>query len=164
MKHGTDTGYSWHKCRCDECKEAHRLVAQKRRRAAGMRAVVPAQHGTWGMYVNKKCRCAPCKLAAKEYRLAYHKANPMKESQSRHKRRARLREVLYIPVGTKELQMKFDMYAGCWICKTGPKEVWDHVKPLSKGGAHCLANLRPACWACNSAKKDKWPFKVGINV
>ena len=38
----------------------------------------------------------------------------------------------------------------------------DHVIPLSKGGAHCLANLRPACAFCNMSKHnkdlDKWLF------
>lgn len=51
----------------------------------------------------------------------------------------------------------------CWICGAEP-DTWDHVKPLNKGGAHMLGNLRPACWSCNSSKSDKWPFpmaKVG---
>lgn len=32
----------------------------------------------------------------------------------------------------------------------------DHVKPISKGGAHILSNLRPACRACNGRKHNKW--------
>ncbi|WP_349257835.1 HNH endonuclease [Iamia sp.] len=34
----------------------------------------------------------------------------------------------------------------------------DHVKPLSKGGAHMLSNLRPSCRSCNSRKGARWPF------
>ena len=49
----------------------------------------------------------------------------------------------------------------CWIngpaCTEDP-ENWDHVKPLSKGGAHMLANHRPACGHCNRRKQDRWPF------
>ena len=45
----------------------------------------------------------------------------------------------------------------CWVCG-GAFEAIDHVKPLAKGGAHCLANLRPICTSCNSRKSDKWPF------
>jgi 5-methylcytosine-specific restriction endonuclease McrA len=37
---------------------------------------------------------------------------------------------------------------------------WDHVKPLAKGGAHILANLRPACLSCNRSKRDRWPLPV----
>lgn len=45
----------------------------------------------------------------------------------------------------------------CWICG-GPFEQVDHVKPLSKGGAHCLANLRPSCASCNNRKRARWPL------
>ncbi|WP_461165382.1 HNH endonuclease [Arthrobacter sp. R4-81] len=34
----------------------------------------------------------------------------------------------------------------------------DHVKPISKGGSHCLANLRPICQSCNSSKGGRWPL------
>ena len=34
----------------------------------------------------------------------------------------------------------------------------EHVKPLNKGGAHLLCNLRPACGDCNRFKLQKWPF------
>lgn len=39
----------------------------------------------------------------------------------------------------------------CAYCG-GPHEHWDHVIPLSRGGRHCLANLRPSCKACNLRK------------
>lgn len=59
------------------------------------------------------------------------------------------------------LKMKLHYYGGkCWICRTNPYEHWDHVKPLAKGGAHILANIRPSCADCNLAKGDKWPFKI----
>lgn len=43
----------------------------------------------------------------------------------------------------------------CWMCQDAWTD-WDHVKPLSRGGAHCLANLRPACGPCNSRKSSTW--------
>lgn len=46
----------------------------------------------------------------------------------------------------------------CWMCGR-PAEAWDHVKPLSKGGWHCLSNLRPACTLCNSKKRNTWPLR-----
>lgn len=45
----------------------------------------------------------------------------------------------------------------CAYC-AGPFESWDHVKPLHRGGMHCLANLRPACRRCNSRKGALPPF------
>lgn len=45
--------------------------------------------------------------------------------------------------------------AKCWMCGK-PYSALDHVKPLSKGGKDCPANLRPACKPCNSRKGAKW--------
>lgn len=42
----------------------------------------------------------------------------------------------------------------CAYCG-GPHEHWDHVIPVSRGGKHCLANLRPACASCNLSKGKK---------
>jgi hypothetical protein len=45
-------------------------------------------------------------------------------------------------------------YFRCAYCG-GPFEQIDHVIPLSKGGKHCLSNLRPACRFCNLSKHNK---------
>jgi hypothetical protein len=31
MEHGTNTGYNYHRCRCDLCKAAHAKAARERR-------------------------------------------------------------------------------------------------------------------------------------
>jgi hypothetical protein len=73
-------------------------------------------------------------------------------------RRARIKQTA-IPFTAEQLNQKLSMYGGkCWMCRVQPYEAWDHVKPLAKGGAHILANLRPACKTCNSRKIDKWPL------
>ena len=47
----------------------------------------------------------------------------------------------------------------CWICSIELDVVqWDHVHPLSKGGAHVRSNLRPACKNCNGRKGSIHPF------
>jgi len=47
----------------------------------------------------------------------------------------------------------------CWICEVELDVVqWDHVHPLSKGGAHVRSNLRPSCVRCNSRKGSIHPF------
>ena len=45
----------------------------------------------------------------------------------------------------------------CWVCGAAGVER-DHVKPLSRGGAHMPCNIRPICVPCNRSKKDKWPY------
>jgi 5-methylcytosine-specific restriction endonuclease McrA len=48
----------------------------------------------------------------------------------------------------------------CYICGE-PMEAIDHVKPLTKGGSHWPANIRPICWKCNSTKNNVWPI-IGL--
>lgn len=89
---------------------------------------------------------------------AWRDANPEQVKAHADLRRARLLGALTVPFSPDQLAQRLSMFAGCWICG-GPKEVVDHVKPISKGGAHVLANLRPACAFCNGSKKDRWPFE-----
>lgn len=73
-------------------------------------------------------------------------------------RRARQRSLTTVPFTAAQLAQKWAYYGNkCWICH-GPADSTDHVKPVAKGGAHMLCNLRPACRPCNSSKCDKWPF------
>ena len=71
-------------------------------------------------------------------------------------------------VHTTEAKIRARMdYFGhaCWVCGAAGVER-DHVKPLSKGGAHMPCNIRPICVRCNRSKKDKWPFAqvlVGVS-
>jgi hypothetical protein len=55
---------------------------------------------------------------------------------------------------------RWEMFGNlCWICGE-PATATDHVKPLSKGGSHYPANLRPICKRCNSSKGNKWPYPI----
>lgn len=65
-----------------------------------------------------------------------------------------------IPFTPEQLQQRLAYYGGrCWVCRDEATE-WDHVKPLTKGGWHCLSNLRPICRRCNAVKRDRWPYPV----
>lgn len=73
-------------------------------------------------------------------------------------RRARLAAAPTIPFSVDQLAARMSMWGDrCWMCGATATAA-DHVKPLARGGSHCLANLRPACKPCNSAKKDRWPL------
>ena len=54
-----------------------------------------------------------------------------------------------------ELELRMSVFGfACAYCG-GPFQDVDHVKPLSRGGPHCLSNLRPSCEPCNSRKHAK---------
>lgn len=77
------------------------------------------------------------------------------------KRRARKAAVEVFEFSDEQLTARLAYYGHkCWICNTCDYEELDHVKPLSKGGAHMLGNLRPACRSCNRSKHASWPFRA----
>jgi 5-methylcytosine-specific restriction endonuclease McrA len=73
-------------------------------------------------------------------------------------RRALQKDSQVVTFTIEMLEQRMTFYHGCWICKSPRWDHVDHVKPLSKGGPHMLANLRPACAECNQRKGSKWPF------
>ena len=96
--------------------------------------------------------------ARREHKKRWKAKNKERVRLDSLRRRARLSEVSTVPFTETELAQKFSYWGNaCWICR-GPVEAADHVKPVSKGGSHMLANLRPICRPCNSSKRDKWPF------
>lgn len=100
---------------------------------------------------------------ARLFREAWRAANPDRLRASRRnseaRRRAMKAQVLAAPFTLRQLAARMSMFGGkCWICRKSEWEHVDHVKPLSKGGAHILANLRPACEPCNRSKAARWPY------
>ncbi len=43
---------------------------------------------------------------------------------------------------------------------------WDHVVPISRGGAHAIGNLRPSCVPCNRSKSHRtvMEWRMGMTV
>lgn len=91
--------------------------------------------------------------------LAWASSNPGRVAEASRRRRARVREATIVDFTVEQLEARLSMFAGCWVCGREPEAV-DHVKPLAKGGAHALCNLRPICTKCNSSKKAEWPFSA----
>lgn len=98
----------------------------------------------------------------REWHKAYHQANPHVARACSSRRRAlRIRQTI-VEASTDQIMQRMAYFGNkCWMCG-GPFEHVDHVKPLSKGGPHMLANLRPACAPCNLSKKDKWPVSTRV--
>jgi len=93
----------------------------------------------------------------------YRQTDPdyrVKRIKAAARRRARRHAASYVPFTERQLAERIAYYGGkCWMCRDSDYQHIDHVKPLSKGGAHILANLRPACAACNQRKHAKWPIE-----
>lgn len=70
LTHGTQTGYAYHRCRCADCTDAHRLAeaGRRARRAARLAADQDIPHGKPNGYSTFGCRCEPCRQAISEYR------------------------------------------------------------------------------------------------
>lgn len=87
------------------------------------------------------------------YRVALNKAR-------RLQKKAYIKGASVDKVTSKDLDALLkDNDNKCWVCEIDLIEVcWDHVQPLSKGGAHALNNLKPSCRSCNSRKGSLWPF------
>lgn len=87
---------------------------------------------------------------------AWAAANSDRRVLTNQRRRARKVASQVVPMRVEHVTQKMAYWGGkCWMC-SGPADTIDHVKPLSAGGAHVLANLRPACRKCNSSKGAKW--------
>jgi len=96
---------------------------------------------------------------ARDRARAFRLANPQRRTEYQRRRRARQHAAAVGNVTLDLLAEKFSYWGDrCWICREPGKLQVDHVKPISKGGSHLLANVRPACGPCNLRKRDMWPY------
>lgn len=102
------------------------------------------------------------KPSTKESRRQWRSENRDKARIWEASRRARKKSATIVPFTKDQLMDRWAYYGDkCWICGDPATET-DHVKPLSKGGAHALCNLRPICKPCNSQKGALWPFTPSL--
>lgn len=93
------------------------------------------------------------------HRRAGKKRNPIANRAYAQAYLARKKNLTVVPFTAEQLRQRWAFYGGCcWICGSDQDIQVEHVKPLSKGGAHMLCNLRPACGRCNTAKGARWPY------
>lgn len=91
---------------------------------------------------------------------AWRVNNPLTVRMIDARKRARRQNIRQYDFAADQLAERMRYWGNqCWMCG-GPFEEIDHVKPVSKGGAHGLMNLRPACHRDNSRKRDTWPYPV----
>lgn len=97
----------------------------------------------------------------RQWGQSFARRHPDRVRTNTAKQRARRRGAATIPFTAAQLAQRMSMFAGCWMCG-GPREAIDHVKPLNKGGTHCLSNLRISCSHCNTSKGDRWPYPTRL--
>jgi 5-methylcytosine-specific restriction endonuclease McrA len=82
----------------------------------------------------------------------YRERHPERSLHDGAVRRSRIKKGKIAKITAAQLRDRLSMFGGmCWMCGEKADQV-DHVIPLSGGGLHVLANLRPACGRCNRKK------------
>lgn len=78
--------------------------------------------------------------------------------EARHRRRALLAKANVEPITSEQKLSRWAEFDNCCAyCRaTGRMDV-EHWIPISKGGAHALANILPACPRCNRSKWNREP-------
>lgn len=90
-----------------------------------------------------------------KYNSKWAKKNALAIRNKSHRYRARKRNNTIQTFTKDQLEQRMSIFGfKCAYCG-GNFDHIDHVKALSKGGYHCLSNLRPACKKCNLEKHNK---------
>ncbi len=131
---------------------------ESRRRARSYAAVLnakPERKAAKQAWATADRAANPEKYRARTRRM--YANNPEGHRQKTQRHRARKHASTVADITPSMLAAKWAYWGGkCWMCG-GEAVEWDHVKPLAKGGSHCLSNLRPACRSCNAQKSAAWP-------
>ena len=149
-------------CRCDECRAASAAAVRDwtRKNKYWSKPDVVARR--------KELRSTQDARDAEKRRWErYYRENREQLIVAAKVKEVRRKGAPTIPFTVTQLEDRLSMFFGCWMCGCeldGELHI-DHVKPLSKGGWHCLSNLRPSCPSCNLSKGAKWPLeKVMLTV
>ena len=142
-------------CRCDECRAAKSAAVREwtRKNKYWSKPDVVARR--------KELRSTQDARDAERRRWErYYRENREQLTVAAKVKEVRRKGAPTIPFTAEQLADRLSMFAGCWMCGCERDETFhvDHVKPLSKGGWHCLSNLRPSCPSCNISKGAKWPL------
>lgn len=114
-------------------------------------------------------KCAARTFATNPARIraqsrAWRTKNPTAARLIDHRKRMQKCAAPTLPFTVDQFNQRMAYWGNrCWMCG-GPFEAVDHVKPISRGGAHALMNMRASCRSCNSRKKDRWPYPTGTTI
>ncbi|WP_075908875.1 HNH endonuclease [Mycobacteroides chelonae] len=155
--------------RCRECKKLYQAAWYQKNRERQIASAAKWQKENKDRVRNKNAAWRARNPGRQEAATAsWRAANPERaaanEYRNNARRRARILAATTVEFTSDQLFGKWSYWgARCWICG-GEAVANDHVKPLSKGGAHMLCNLRPICKPCNSQKGNTWPYVVNYDA
>lgn len=143
-EHGTTTGYGKQKCRCDPCAKAGRDYHRQYDEA----------HREERRRKNKLWR-----EAHPDYEKDRYQNNPDRRASVAAKnkqRKARIRGAdLHGCCTVDGLRLVLDFYSSKCVYCGAPHDHFDHLLAITKGGTHCISNLRTSCAACNGSKWNR---------
>lgn len=151
--------------RCTTCREAQ--AAEARLRAQAWRANNRDQHQEYARNWNQENPDRRRIIEERRYEnrdrvsenartAAYKRAHPAQRRESEGRRRAQKLKTQIGPVNLNAILQQYGLW--CHICgkEISPADLhFDHVVPLSRGGAHVEKNIKPAHSACNYWKNDR---------
>ena len=95
----------------------------------------------------------------KQYRADYQRTHAARYREHNRRRRVRVAGNPVAVISDTLIEAKLAYWGWrCWMCRSETIEEMDHVKPVARGGAHLLCNLRPTCRSCNRRKATRWPL------
>jgi 5-methylcytosine-specific restriction endonuclease McrA len=152
----------------DDCRRVKRQEAKARYRASN-REKLNAASVAWQranpdrmkvIWARNRQRNRDVRLAHQRAYNARRQTPPAARAEYQRRRRAAKKSTVVGRITPALLAAKFAYWGNrCWMCGSEKVET-DHVKPLSKDGLHCLANIRPACHSCNATKSARWPTPI----
>lgn len=170
IKHGTSSAYSYHKCRCDECREYKRKVSREEYERNRQKRLeqVRRYRAENPDAVRERDRRYREKNAEKKaaYSARYQRDNAEQTNRknrlwrAKNKRRAWAYSWINknakrggpIDAETREWIKSLTDGIPCTYCGA-PFVTIDHIVPVAKGGTNARANLTPACQRCNVRKQ-----------
>ena len=71
-----------------------------------------------------------------------------------HRRKAQERGLVAVALRPAAIIQRFSEFDYCCAyCGSDDRMEIEHVRPISKGGAHDISNIVPACQKCNASKR-----------
>lgn len=136
------------------------LEGMRRYYAAHRDRVIASVHNYRAAHIEEqRARGREWSRANRVHRRPYFKkwrdAHPSLVQAGRRRRRACKAGVLNTLTAREWADIQVAWGRRCAYCGRGDvKLTQDHMVPISKGGAHAVANVVPACLSCNSRKRD----------